>query len=286
MNRFAKNRCIGHSCLVLLQIGIGLVTLSTSPACVDNSLITTITFTTKDATDGVFIRPNDLVGEMADRGALHVSGSESVNYYDKSQGLSVTFIRFDTTSTITQIEEMCEGFEWSISGVTLALTECQYPNNPRFNRGEGQFDVTWLADDSWDESTLVWDDPNTYLQDPNNAIIGTFSNAGIGNQYIPRQRFELNVPDLLVEDLLDDGTISFYLSPADEQIGFVFNSEDITDERIKPYLEIDVVISKTPIDACTLYIERTGPLAGDLDLNCTVDLRDFVIFANNWLKEI
>lgn len=270
---------------VLLLIGMCEIILCASCVFGSNTLITTMNFTADFATDGVFIRPNDTVGDMADRGALHVSGSESVNFYNEPQGPSVTFIRFDVSDTIAEIELMCQDFEWSISGITLALTECRYPNNPRFNRGQGQFYVTWLADDSWDEYTLMWADPNNYLEDPCSVTLGIFSNAGIGDQYIPRQRFELDVPDVLVDDLINDGIATLYLSPADEKIGFVFNSDDITDDRVHPYLEIEVMISQGTLDPCRLKIERAGPLAGDLDENCIVDLRDFAVFAGNWLKE-
>ena len=247
--------------------------------------VSTVTFTTDTATDGVFIRPNDAVGDMADRGALHVSGRAAVNLLGEAQGPSVTFIRFNVCDTVAEIEQMCREADkyWAICGVNLALTECRLPNNQRFNRGQGQFHVTWTHDDSWDECTLTWANKDRYLSDPNTVTIGTFPNAGLGDQYIPRQRLPLDMPAIVVDDLLHDSIITLYLSPADEDIGFVFNSDDITTERIHPYLEIEVLISDDVIDPCRVTIERSGAIAGDLNRDCRVDLSDFLIFAENWL---
>ena len=259
--------------------------LCISAASAASTTLAKVTYTTETATDGVFIRPGDAVGDMANRGALHVSGSESVNVLGEAQGLSVTFIRFDVSGTVQDVNDMCTAADkyWAIGGVNLVLTECRLPNNQRFNRGQGKFNVTWTHDDSWDEYTLTWANKDSYLSDPNTVTIGTFANAGLGDQYIPQQILPLDTPEILVNDLIDSGIVTLYLSPADEDIGFVFNSDDITNERIHPYLELEVLVSDYPIDECQISIERMGALPGDFDNNCKVDLADFTVFAENWL---
>ena len=260
-----------------------------NPAYAEN-VTAKLTFTSGDAIEGVFLRPGDVVGDMATRGALHVSGSESLNLLGEPQGPSATLIKFNIADLQETITSMCEepnDMFWEISGLNLNLTECRYPNNQRFNRGEGAFYVTWLTDDSWDQYTEVWHDPGYYLDEPNTVTIGCFTNGGIGDQYIPRQRLPLDLPDMVLDDLENgDGLISLYLSAADENIGFVFNSDNITSGRIKPYLEIEVLVSHQPIDPCLLHTERVGPLPGDYDNNCSVDLRDLAILAANWLSEL
>ena len=100
-----------------------------------------------------FVRSADPTHNYGAAGADSVSGSTAVNGSGQQMGLLDGFLRFSLGPTIGQFNSTFGTGGWTITGISLQLTETAAPNNSIFNRGQGQFEVRWLNSDSLTEGT-------------------------------------------------------------------------------------------------------------------------------------
>ena len=100
-----------------------------------------------------FVRSADATHNYGGAGALSVSGTIATNASGVQQGAFDSFMRFDISGTVAQFNANLGVGGWTISSAKLLLTETAAPAQVIFNRGIGQFEVRWIANDSWTEGT-------------------------------------------------------------------------------------------------------------------------------------
>src|ERR1035437_7957102 len=176
-----------------------------------------------------FVRSADSAGNYGAAGALEVSGLIATNASGVQQGQFDSFMRFDVSSMVATFHVDFGTGNWAISSAALKLTEVGAPGNAVFNRGVGQFQVQWIANDSWIEGTgnpgatttngIVWNDEASVLA-AGPSLLGTYSNAGANGL----RTLVLGTPSAFVNDITAGGLVSFYLDPTtNSTIGFNVN---------------------------------------------------------------
>lgn len=248
------------------------------------------------ATADTFVRQNAPNENYGTKGGLSVAGSEARNGSGQLVGLGDTFLRFDLASAIESLDGEFGSHNWAVGDLGLKVVEQTTPDNPRFGRGQGQFEVRWIAADNWSEIALTWNTKDNYLNSGTDISVGTFTNLYQGDGYSPTQRFSLSLAEALVNDIRAGGNASFYLTATDPSIGFTFNSKDITGTRPKPHLEIVAILYNKAdlnhdgfvnfLDCAKLAAnwQKTGPvLDGDINEDRIVDYKDLKTLAENWL---
>ncbi|MCE5328546.1 MAG: DNRLRE domain-containing protein [Planctomycetaceae bacterium] len=210
-----------------------------------------------------FVRHDAAATNYGSQGGLSVSGATALNKFGAIAGVAETFMKFDVSSAFDAFNTQYGVGNWHLTAATLLLVEQGLANNAAFSTGAGQFRVQYLADDSWSASTLTWNNSRT-LAGSAGSFLGTFANVGDGDQRTSLRTFELDLVADLSADVASGGTISFYLSPASDTVGFTFNSTNITstptDIRPMPVLELTAVpepVSLALLAAAGLALLRT-----------------------------
>jgi hypothetical protein len=243
-----------------------------------------------------FVRQNTPDENFASKGALSVAGSAAGNTSGELVGPADAFLRFNVASEVASLDAELGSHNWAISNVYMKVVEQTMPGNPRFGRGQGRFEIRWIAADNWPEAELTWNTKGIYLNSDTDLSIGIFTNLYHGDAYFPIQRFSLSLPEALVNDIRSGDDVSFYLTALDPSIGFTFNSRDITGTRPPPCLEIvAAVYNKADLnhDGCADFLDyaklaghwqETGSgLDGDVNEDGIVDYEDLEMLADNWL---
>jgi PEP-CTERM motif len=201
-----------------------------------------------------FVRSADPAGNNGGAGALEVSGLIATNASGVQQGQFDTFMRFDVSSEVAAFNSNFGTGNWALSSVALKLTEVAAPNNAVFNRGIGQFQVQWIANDSWIEGTgnpgatttngIVFnDEANTTVLSDGEAQLGTFSNTGANGL----RTYALGTPSSFINDITAGGLVSFYLDPTtNSTIGFNFDSRSFGTASAQPFLVLTAVVVPEP----------------------------------------
>ena len=200
-----------------------------------------------------FVRSLDPTHNYGLAGADSVSGSSAVNGSGQQMGLLDSFMRFSLGSTIGQFNTAFGVGNWTITGISLQLTETPTPNQTIFNRGTGLFEVRWLANDSLVEGTgtpmapttdgITYNGESSLLTPGSDLSLGTFMNAGTAT----KQAFALptgNSPFL--SDVIGGNEVEFFLTAASSSVGFTFNSKDFVTPSGRPILEVTAVAVPEP----------------------------------------
>jgi hypothetical protein len=225
--------------------GFLLTTLSFSAA----SALTVDTNPDADA----FVRSLDATHNYGAAGADSVSGSAALNGSGQQMGLLDSVLRFSLGGTISQFNSTFGVGGWTITGISLQLTEQAAPNNSIFNRGQGQFEIRWLNSDSLTEGTgtpmapttdgIVYNDESSILNPGSDLSLGTFANA----QMNTRQTFALpTTSSAFLADIQNGGEVELFLTAASNSIGFTFNSKDFTTASARPVLEVTAAAVPEP----------------------------------------
>ena len=200
-----------------------------------------------------FVRSLDPTHNYGLAGALSVSGSSAVNGSGQQMGLLDSFMRFSLAPTIGQFNTTFGAGNWTITGISLQLTETPTPNQTIFNRGTGLFEVRWLANDSLVEGTGTPMAPTTdgityngegYPLSPGSDLsLGTFTNAGTAT----KQTFALPTgSSAFLSDVTGGNEVEFFLTAASSTVGFTFNSKDFVTPSGRPILEVTAVAVPEP----------------------------------------
>ena len=161
-------------------------------------------------------------------------------------------MRFDVSGEVAAFNSNLGTGNWAISSATLKLTEVGAPGNTVFNRGVGQFQVNWLANDSWVEGTgnpgatttdgIVWNDELSVLGG-GQTTLGTFTNGGANGL----RTLSLATPSAFINDITAGRLVSFYLNPtANSTVGFTFNSRSFGTASAQPFLVLTAVAIPEP----------------------------------------
>ena len=201
-----------------------------------------------------FVRSADSAGNYGAAGALEVSGLIATNASGVQQGQFDSFMRFDVSSMVATFNVDFGTGNWAISSAALKLTEVGAPANTVFNRGVGQFQVQWIANDSWLEGTgnpgatttngIVFNDEgSTTILTDGEALLGTYSNTGANGL----RTYALGTPSSFVNDITAGGLVSFYLNPTtNSTVGFNFNSRSFGTASAQPFLVLTAVAVPEP----------------------------------------
>ena len=210
-----------------------------------------VTLSTNSVADA-FVRSADPTHNYGGAGALSVSGTIATNAAGVQEGALDSFIRFDISSMVSQFNAMYGVGDWTISSARLLLTETAAPAQAIFNRGVGQFEVRWIANDSWVEGTGNPNTPNTsgivYNDEPTilsnvDTTLGFFTNGGTNGLDI----FPLSTPAALLSDMTGGGPVSFYLTATpNSTVGFTFNSHEFGTASQRPFLQLTAVAIPEP----------------------------------------
>ena len=202
-------------------------------------------FTNSDDAD-TFVRSNAPTANYGAAGALSVSGSAATNTLSGiTNGISDTFIRFNTSGTVTNFNALFGANNWIITGANLQLTEFGSPNNSIFDQGVGAFLVYWVADNNWAEGTGTPMKPTTdgitfnseTVLLTNTVYLGTFTNTGSSVTL----QFPLALPAVFANEAQAGGEVTLFLTAADPLTGFTFNSLNFGTASARPYLVISAL---------------------------------------------
>lgn len=227
-------------------LGVGLWLLGQGVASAQ------LTISTNSGADA-FVRSADPTHNYGGAGALSVSGTIATNGSGVQQGAFDSFLRFDISSTVAQFNASFGVGDWTISSARLSLTETAAPAQTIFNRGVGQFEVRWIANDSWIEGTGTPTAPNTSgivytnessILDPGmDTALGLFTNGGTNGL----DTFSLSTPSAFLTDINTGGLVSLYLTaPANSTVGFTFNSHEFGTASQRPQLQLTAVAVPEP----------------------------------------
>lgn len=234
-----------------------------------NSTFAAVFTNTADADD--FVRSNSPTANYGGAGALSVSGDSSTNTASGlTNGIADTFIRFNTTAMVTNLNSRFGTNNWVVTGAKLQLTEVATPIHPIFDQGQGAFAVFWIANDDWSEGTGTPNAPMTdgiaYNDEPvlltNTAILGTFTNTGTDATLL----LPLTLPAAFAGDTQAGGEVGFYLTAVDPNTGFTFYSRSFLTASLHPFLEISAAplpgISAISLSGTNIVLLATNGAAG------------------------
>jgi len=204
------------------------------------------TFTNSPDADS-FVRAAAPTANYGGAGALSVSGATATNLNGAAQGVSDTFMRFNTSAMAASFNSTFGAGNWAVSGATLAVTETGAPANAVFNRGAGHFEIKWIVNDNWTEGSgmpmspgstgIVYNNEATLLNPAVDCGLGVFTNAGVDGVL----SFPLALTRSFVGDLDLGGEVGLYLTATDPQTGFTFNSRSFTTASARPTLQISAL---------------------------------------------
>jgi hypothetical protein len=182
-----------------------------------------------------FVRSAAPTNSYGAAGNLAVSGLVATNASGVQQGQFDSFLRFDSSTAVGQFNTTFGAGQWTITNVTLTLTELAAPANAVFNRGVGQFELRWIANDSWIEGNgtpmspgttgVKWNDKPTTLDSGLDQTLGTFVNLGANGSIT----FTLDLPASFLNDVSAGGLVSLFMTaPTNSTVGFTVISKDDT----------------------------------------------------------
>lgn len=177
------------------------------------------------------------------------AGNLALSAVGKPQGEFQSVLRFDVSAAKAAFDAQYGAGLWSIQSVTLQLTANNPASNPIFNaQGAGQFQLSWMQNDTWVEGTGTPNAPTTdgisfnSLQStfigPNDEAIGTFSFAGATSG---SNTYTLTLSSGFTADLLNGGLVSLRVYSADSNVSYLFNSRSFNQTASRPMLTIDAV---------------------------------------------
>lgn len=161
-------------------------------------------------------------------GNLAVSSASSV------KGEFDTVIKFNMDGAVNQFNSTYGAGNWQVTGISLNLnsnfgTQGAQPSNLLFNSANGgNFNVQWISNNSWVEGTnggvggaggVTFNSIPTLLSGAT-ASLGTFTYTlpGANNVYV---MYNLPLNSNLVSNVNAGGDLSLFLTPADDQIGYL-----------------------------------------------------------------
>jgi hypothetical protein len=176
-------------------------------------------------------------------------GNLALSAPGSSQGEFQTVLRFDLSAAKAAFDAQYGAGVWSIQSVTLQLTANNPSSNAIFNpQAAGQFQVSWMQNDTWAEGTGNPNAPTTdgisytSLQStfigPNDQGIGTFS---VGNGTSGSNTYTLTLTSGFTADLLSGGLVSIRAFAADSSVSYLFNSRTFNVAASRPLLTVNVV---------------------------------------------
>ena len=240
---------------VLLLLAI----LATAPLCLTPS--NAATFSSNPVADSFVTTGASNNLSANNYGAAGLMG---VSAPGQSQGEFQSVLRFDLAAAHAAFDAQYGAGGWSLQSVTLQLTATP-PNNAIFNTpSAGQFNISWMQNDSWVEGTGT---PNLPTMDgitfnslqttigPNDEALGTFAfNGATSGSNI----YALNLTPGFNADMLAGGLTSLRLFAANSSINYLFNSRNFGTVANRPVITLTAVPEPSSITLGVLGLLLLG----------------------------
>ncbi|MFV0415359.1 MAG: DNRLRE domain-containing protein [Chthoniobacterales bacterium] len=182
-------------------------------------------------------------------------GSLSVAPPSASKGEFQTLLKFDLSGAAANFDGTYGSGNWQITSIKITLTgnvaiQGESPGNPIFNAvNAGNFNIEWLANDSWIEGSgrpnnpgatgVTYNSLSTLLGQPHESV-GSFSYSPPGNN-VP-ETWDMNLTSAFLTDASALGEVTFLLSSADGGgASFGFNSRSYHTAANHPFLTVTAI---------------------------------------------
>lgn len=179
---------------------------------------------------------------------------------------------FNIGSTIDSLNATYGAGDWTVANPTLAFASSySAQNNSRFGRGSGTFDIYWVANDNWAQSTgtpadrqlnpiYATSEPVLLTWAGSDSLLGaeTFSMSGSGYVNLsynlaPNAPF---VNDITAASAASDTSVSMYLMSTGDSLGMIIFSGG--QSQPLPTLSFDVVAVPEPASLALLAAAGGG----------------------------
>ncbi len=164
-----------------------------------------------------------------------------------SQGEFQSVLRFDTASARASFDATYGVGKWTIQSIALRLS-AQSPNNPIFNAAAaGQFNASWIQNDTWVEGTGTPAAPGvtgitfatlpTFISGADEAL-GTFAYNGATSG---ANTYALALTAGLLADTSAGSLVSLRTYAADIAVSYLFRSRSFGTVSDRPVLSITAI---------------------------------------------
>ena len=180
-------------------------------------------------------------------GALPLGGFQSVLLFD----LAAAHNSFDAQFGVGG---------WTLQSVALQLTASTHNNAIYNNIAAGQFNASWMQNDSWVEGTGTAGLPTTdgisfnslqgvYMNGSADQALGTFSFGGTSSG---ANSYMLSMTSGVAGDILAGNSLSIRLFAADSLVSYLFSSRANSSTANRPTLIITAVPEPTSLTLCAV----------------------------------
>lgn len=183
-------------------------------------------------------------------GGLAVSGAAAVNAAGQARGRVQSILRFEAGAAVTAFDAAYGSGNWTITSVSLEVTEIAMPNNPIFAVGAGDFAISWTSGDLWSEGPgspqaptigvgdeVTWNSLTALIGGSTVVPLGSFSRLGVdGARTLP-----LTPAAELLADIGAGSDVSLLGTSLTDSLGFTFNSRTGAGPAAAPKLVIRAV---------------------------------------------
>ena len=175
------------------------------------------------------------------------AGALSVAAPGLAQGEFQSVLQFNLLGAKSSFDTQFGVGLWSIQSVVLQLTAAA-PNNALFNASAaGQFNLSWMENDSWIEGTgspntpaltgITFSTLNNFLSGADEGL-GTFSYDGATSGSFS---YSLSLSPSFSAEILSGNTISLRMFAADNAISYLSDSRSFGSASARPVLTITAV---------------------------------------------
>jgi hypothetical protein len=199
-------------------------------------------------------------------GAGAVQGSQSITNSGGNAAAANEALSFNVGSLVDSLNTQYGAGDWTVSNVSLSFASSYAKqNNSRFGVGSGTFDIYWVANNNWKQSTGTATNPG--LNPPyassasalaawsgNQALLGseTFTVPSGGSGYV-NLSYSLAQSQSLVSEILSSSAsgneaVSLYLMATNPNLGMIIFTGGQSQALPTLSFEVDSV-TPTPIPA-------------------------------------
>jgi hypothetical protein len=175
------------------------------------------------------------------------AGALSIAAPGSPKGEFQSVMMFNFAAAKSSFDAQFGAGQWSIQSVILTVSNAA-PNNNIFNSSAaGNFEVSWMQNNSWIEGTGTPNAPAltgisfstiSNFVSAGDESLGAFSYDGATSG---RVSYSLNLTPGFSADALSGGLASFRFFAADNSISYLFNSENFQQASGRPILTIVAV---------------------------------------------
>jgi hypothetical protein len=156
-----------------------------------------------------------------------------------------TLFSFNTASIVSQLNSTYGVNGWTITSATVTLnssfpTGGTQPGNSSFNMiNAGSFQLSWLSNNTWNASggtTVTYDNISTYLPASGSSnLLQTFGTYYYFADGTTPLTWSLAETSGFLADILSGGEVTIFSTPADNTVGYLFNTNTKGDPPVPRY---------------------------------------------------